>query len=76
MRKALDIVEDYHRAGTFRKLDQRRLETLPQLTPFRRIPESRGYGIRQLLRIPDLAAPGKIERRVRDDPIEPCAKRL
>jgi hypothetical protein len=74
--KALDIMEDYYRARTFRKLYQSGLKTLPQLAAFRRIPESRWNGFRELLRVPYLATAGEIERRVRDDSIQPRPKCL
>ena len=74
--KALDIMQDYHRTRTIRKLRQRRLEPLSQLSAFRRIAESGRNRFRELLRIPYLSAPGQIERRVRDDSIEPCPESL
>ncbi len=74
--KALDIMQDYHRTRTIRKLRQRRLEPLPQLAAFRRIAESSWKRFRELLRIPYLSAPGQIERRIRDDSIEPCPESL
>jgi len=74
--KALDVVEDDHCPRPIRKLCQRTLEPLAQLSAFRRIPEGSRNRFRQLVRVSDLAPAGQIERRVGDDPIQPCTKSL
>src|SRR5450759_3755158 len=76
VRKALDIMHDYHRPCAIRKLRQRRLEPLPQLAAFRGIAESGRNRLRDLLRTSHLPAASQIERRVRDDTIEPRAESL
>lgn len=76
VRKALDIMHDYHRPRTIRKLFQRRLEALPQLATFSGIAKSGRNRFGELLRISDLPAASQIERRIRDDPIEPRSESL
>ncbi len=76
MRKALDIMQDYYGPRAIRKLRQRRIEPLSQLTTLRRIPESGRNRVGDLLRISYLPAAGQIERRIGDDSIEPCAENL
>ena len=69
-------MHDYHRPRTIRKLLQRRLEPLSQLATFSRIAKSGRNRFGELLRMPDLPAASKIERRVRDDSIEPRSESL
>ena len=76
VRKALDIVEDDHRPRPIRKLRQRMLEPLAQLTALRRIAERSWNGFGQFLRVSDLASPRQIERCVSDDSIQPRSKCL
>jgi hypothetical protein len=76
VRKALYIVQHYHRPRARRKLRQRRVEPFLQLTIFRRITESRGHRFRKLLGGAHLFPPSQIERRICDDAIEPGTERL
>src|SRR6267143_7261915 len=76
VRKALDIMQHYHRPRTIRKVHQRRLEPLPQLATLRRIAERGRYRFGELLRISYLPPARQIERRIRDDSIEPCPESL
>ena len=69
-------MQDYYSPRTIRKLRQRRIEPLSQLTAFRRIAESGRNRVGDLLRIPYLPAAGQIERRIGDDSIEPRAENL
>ncbi len=69
-------MHDDYRPRTIRKLRQRRLEPLPQLAAYRRIAERSRNRFGDLLRISYLPAASQIERRVRDDSIEPRAKSL
>lgn len=66
----------YHRPRTIRKLLQRRLEPLSQLATFSRIAKSGRNRIGELLCVPDLPAASQIERRVRDDSIQPRSESL
>src|SRR5882672_11307455 len=65
VRKALDIMQHYHRPRTIRKVHQRRLEPLPQLATLRRIAERGRYRFGELLRISYLPPAGQLERRIR-----------
>jgi hypothetical protein len=76
VRKALYIMQDYHRSRAIRKLRKCRLEPLSQLTTFRWIAENGRNRVGDLLRVSDLPAASQIERRVGDDSIEPCAEHL
>src|SRR5882762_1482109 len=76
VRKALDIMQHYHRPRTIRKVHQRRLEPLPQLATLRRIAERGRYRFGELLRFTYLPPAGQIERRIRDDSIEPRPESL
>ena len=69
-------MQDYYSPRTIRKLRQRRIEPLSQLTAFRRIAESGRNRVGDLFRIPYLPAAGQIERRIGDDSIEPRAENL
>ncbi len=69
-------MQDYYCPRSIRKLRQRRIEPLSQLTAFRRIAESGRNRVGDLLRIPYLPAAGQIERRIGDDSIEPRAENL
>ena len=74
--KALDVVEDYHRTRALRKLRQCRDEPPPQLSTLRWISEGGRNRIRELLSVSNLSSPSQIERRVGDDPIQPCSESL
>jgi hypothetical protein len=76
VRKALYIMQDDYRPCTIRELFQRRLEPLPQLSTLRWIAERGRNRFGDFLRISNLSPAGQIERRVRDDSIEPCAESL
>jgi hypothetical protein len=76
MREAFDIMHHNHGPRTIRKLLQCRLEPLPQLATFSGVAKSGRDRFRQLLRISDLPAASQIERRVRDDSIEPRSESL
>jgi hypothetical protein len=69
-------MQDYYGPRAIRKLCQRRIEPLSQLTTFRRIAESGRNRVGDLLRISYLPAAGQIERRIGDDSIEPRAENL
>jgi hypothetical protein len=69
-------MHDYHGPRPIRKLLQRRLEPLSQLATFSRIAKSGRNRFGELLRMPDLPAASQIERRVRDDSIEPRSESL
>ncbi len=76
VRKALYIMQDDYRPCTIRELLQRRLEPLTQLSTLRWIAERGRNRFGDFLRISNLSPAGQIERRVRDDSIEPCAESL
>jgi hypothetical protein len=76
VRKALYIMQDDYRPRTIRELFQRRLEPLPQLSTLRGIAKRGRNRFGDFLRISNLSPAGQIERRVRDDSIEPCAESL
>jgi len=76
VRKALYIMQDNYRPRTIRELFQRRLEPLPQLSTLRRIAEGGRNRFGNFLRISNLSPAGQIERRIRDDSIEPRAESL
>jgi len=64
-------MENYHRPRTIGKLGERRFQSLPQLTAFCGIVEGARHCIRELLRVPHLAAASEVESCVGDDPIQP-----
>ncbi len=79
VRKALDIMEDNHRARTIGKLGKRGLQPLPQLVTLGWIAKRSRHRIRQLLRVPHLTTTGQIESCVCDDAIQPgseCLRRI
>ena len=76
VREAFNIMQHYHRAGSFRKLRQRLLQPPPQLRALGWVAKGRRHCIRQLLCAPYLLSTRQIERRICDDPIQPCPERL
>jgi hypothetical protein len=69
-------MQHYHGPCAIRKLRQRRLEPLSQLTTFRWITENGRNRVGDLLRVSDFPAASQIERRIGDDSVEPRAENL
>jgi len=69
-------MQHYHRPRPRRKLSEGRVESFLQLPIFGGITERRRHRFRELLGGAHLLTPSKIERRIRDDSIEPGAECL
>jgi hypothetical protein len=76
VRKPFNIVQHYHCPRPRLQLRECSFETLPQFGAFRWIAERSRNGFRERFSVPYFLAPGEIQRRVGDDPIEPRTERL
>lgn len=74
--EAFHIMQHDHRPLPLRQRIQRRCQACPQLISFGRIPKWRSHRLRQLIRIANLSSARNVQRRIRDDPVQPRAKRL
>jgi hypothetical protein len=76
VRESFDVVQNYHRSSSLGEFPQSVPQSPMQLFSFCGITEGVCDSVRELISRPDFAPSRCIERRIRDDAIQPCAKRL
>lgn len=76
MREAFYVVQHKHRPHPLRQLGHRLSQPSSQLVSLGRIPKAPGERLVQFISRAYLSAPREVQRRVRDDPVQPRSESL